>query len=119
MSEGKQKVYIFYGNNLPNNQSRFKILSLVLENEGFSEKRIISLLENNTNAENVKEKIQSTNELLKDFEVTNILLEITADDANQNSEEVEAVKEALSNIQIETDKEFISKITDPNPVKSD
>ena len=119
MQDNKLKIFVFYGNDSVKNQSDYKILSLILENNSYPEKQIIPLFEKNTSQNNIQERIISTNNLLKNFELINILLEITSNDEKVNSEEITAVKNGLTDLSIQTIDEFIDDLTKQNSVKND
>jgi hypothetical protein len=111
MQDNKLKIFVFYGNDSVKNQSDYKILSLILENNSYQEKQIIPLFEKNTSQNSTQERIRSTNNLLKNFELINILLEITSNNEKDNLEEITDVKNALNNIEIKTIDEFIDDLT--------
>ena len=118
MAGEKQKIFLFYGNNSTKNQSDYKILFLILENKGYSEKQIIQLFEKNATEVQVKERVQNTNGLLKNFEVINVLLEITSGDEKQNSDEIQEVKKSFEDFKVLNIDEFIAEITKSNSLEN-
>lgn len=114
MAEVKQKIFLFYGNNSVKNQSNYKILLLILENTGYLEKQIIQLFEKNTSQTEIENRIRETNNLLKNFEVTNVILEITSGSEKENLEEITAIKGKFTTFKLLTLDEFIVEITRAN-----